>query len=118
MPEHPAVTEHAVGLMRCVGLPRLDDPIERIVGAGLNNHVHMIGHDAPRQKAITLAIEMKQRRLDKPCDVRSAEPTRTSSGIKLFVRLGKIVGERSEGLGDSSREAVAQAEGHELDGLR
>lgn len=43
----------------------MDDSIEQIVGAGLDDHVHMIGHDAPSQKAITITVEMEQRRLNK-----------------------------------------------------
>ena len=48
----------------------MDYPIERIVGTGLDDHVDVIGHDAPSQKAITPAVEMEQCCLDKLRDVR------------------------------------------------
>jgi hypothetical protein len=78
----------------------------------------MIRHDAPSQKAIAFAVEVKERLLDKRRDVRSAKPTRPETSIELVVGLEKVVGKRSEGLGNSLRQAVAQPEGHELYGLR
>ena len=77
----------------------MDDLIERDASVRLDDHVHMIRHDAPREKAVSLTVEMKECRLDKLCDARSAEPTCAQAGIELFVRLDKIVGAGSKGSG-------------------
>ena len=95
----------------------MDYPIERIIRTGLDDHVDMIGHDAPGQKAITPTVEMEQCRLDKLRDVRPTQPTCTKASIQLLIGLDKVVGKRSDGLGNSLRQAVTQAERHELDNL-
>ena len=75
--------------------------IERIVRTGLDDHVDMIGHDAPGQKAITPAVEMEQCCFDKLRDVRPTQPACTQTGIQRLIGLDKVVGKRSEGLGNS-----------------
>jgi len=43
----------------CERLPTLNDPCERL--PGFSEHVHMVGHDAPRDHSIAISIEVQQR---------------------------------------------------------
>ena len=85
--------------------------------------MHMIGHDAPSQEAIALAVEMQQSRLNKRRDLLTPQPTCANTNIQLALyamdvvfpvpqhlrdRLGQTVGEPERHLEDGRSEAATE----------
>jgi hypothetical protein len=50
--------------------------------------VNVIGHDAPRQQPIALAVEVQKGGLDKGRDIPSSEPAGTKARIQFAIDLG------------------------------
>ena len=70
----------------------MNDTVERMASTGLDDHMHMIGHDAPGEQAIPVAVEVKQRRLGQCRDIRPSEPARSPTVIEFAISQQKIVG--------------------------
>ena len=80
--------------------------------------MHVIGHEAPSQEAIALAVEMQQSRLNKRRDLRTPKPTRSQTNIQLALYAMDIIFPVAEHLRDGLGQAVGKPEGHELDCFR
>ena len=65
----------------------------------LNHGMDMVWHDAPRQQAVALAIEMQEGVLDQGRDVRSTLPTLSPSRIEFAIDArGSPIGKLSASL--------------------
>lgn len=64
IPKLPPPAEHPIGLFRGVGSPGMEYPPERMARDHFDQAVNMIGHDAPGQQVVALAIKMQQCVLD------------------------------------------------------
>ena len=93
------------------------DSIECMAFTRFNDHMHVIGHDAPGKEPIAIFVEVKQRSFDQLCDFRLAKPTGTPACVEPFVGLSQVVGEHCQSLSNSLRQAVGQTKGDKLDGF-
>ena len=94
------------------------DSIECMAFTRFNDHMYVIGQDAPSKEVVPIFVEVKQRSFDQLCDFRLAKPTGTPACVEPFVGLSQVVGEHCQSLSNSLRQAVGQAKSHELDRLR
>ncbi|GLS21279.1 hypothetical protein GCM10007874_42960 [Labrys miyagiensis] len=76
--------------------------------------MHVIGHDAPSPKPITLAIERQQRPFYEISDFGDFQPTGPAASIKLSLDTSSIELVGSVGIDGIGRQAVRQAKRDEL----
>ena len=94
------------------------DSIKCMAFTGFNDHMHVVGHDAPGKEAVAVFVKVEQRSFNHFSDFRSAKPTSAPASVESFIGLSKIVGELCQGLSNSLGQAVGQAKRHELHRLR
>ena len=68
LPERPRSSDVLVGMSGGTSLSRPDDVAERGVGQHGKQDVHVVRHDGPGVETIALAVESKERILDKSGD--------------------------------------------------
>src|SRR5258707_7664894 len=118
MPERTGTSELRVCSSRGEGLPASHDVRQRLVIDNINDDMDVIWHEAPRQQAITFAIKVQQRVLDKHRDFRPSQPTRSETDIEFTIDAMDVAFSVVQRLNDSGRQAIGQTKGDELDGFR
>ena len=114
VPEWPAATERTVRLFGGERFPGMDDGAELVCTYRLDDHMHVVGHDAPREDAIASPIEMQDCVFDKARDGRILEPACSEPTVEIVVSLSQAIHQFSEAFSDSTRQAIEQSKCHEL----
>ena len=81
IPKPPPPAKNPIGLLRGVGSPGMEYSPERIARGHFKQAVYMIGHDAPRQQMVALAIKMQHRVLGQFGDSGIAQEASSVAGV-------------------------------------
>ena len=112
VPEWPAAPECSVRLFGGERFPAVDDGAELVCTYRLDDHMHVVGHDAPGEDAIALPIEMQDRVFDKSRDGRILEPARSQPTVEIAVSLRQTIDQFGEAFSNSTRQAIEQSKCH------
>lgn len=82
-----------VGVCRGKRLPCMDDGIDAIVLDRLDNHMHVVRHDAPGENAVASGIEVQDGIFNQLRDSWLIEPACSQAPLKVGAGRRKTVGQ-------------------------
>ena len=121
LPDSPGASKQPVDPFRGVGLPGVEDVGQGDAFGGFDQDMDMIGHDAPGQEAVFVAIVVTQGLLDDPGATRIGEEAGAQTGIHPVFELSAFVGfvaEAGDTLQHLPGQGIGEPEGDGLDEAR
>ncbi len=85
LPKAAAQVQQLVRLLRAERFPGLNNFRQSMAGEHAQNRMHMVGHDAPGEKTVTLIIEVAQCIGNHVCDDWILQMARARAGVQILL---------------------------------
>lgn len=118
VPERSRSSDQAVGAFCGKGFPAPDDLGQRVAIDNFDDYVDMIGHYAPGQQSVALAIKMEQGAFYKGGNIVSPQPTSAQANVQFSIQARQRMVAMPKRFRHVGRQAVGQPERDELDRFR